>query len=416
MRWILIAASAVPLAACTTVAENVGEPAPAPPVRSALAPNVVLALSWEDPPHRLRRLDARTLRPTGPALELDDAYAASAVSPNGRRVALGSNWRGRIEIVDLRRMRRVRTIDVGGFEAVTRLAWTSADRLLALLDGPLRAVAIDPRSGTHELVRRMPGYAYASEAGPDGLAMLLAPSDRIGDARVAVFDDEGVRSVALPGFAAGSEMARDTTDGEAPVSVAVPAFAVEPGGARAVVVAPDDRIAEIDLRSQAVQVHEPDSSASLLGRVRDWLEPEAEAKLLEGWDRRAVWLASGLVVVAGADYSMDGGQRPAGATVIDPRDWSVRKLDPRASEVQRAGDGFALVRWDDVRTVATVYDGAGQRRYRLGRRTSDLHWMGRYLYAGTRNGARYEVVDTETGETLRRRTLEEPSWLFRPDG
>ena len=225
-----------------------------------------------------------------------------------------------------------------------------------------------------------------------------------------------MRSVALPGFAAGSEMARDATSGEDPVSVAVPAFAVEPGGARAVVVAPDDRIAEIDLRSLAVQVHEPDSSASLLGRVRSWLEPEADAKLLEGWDRRGVWLASGLVVVAGADYSMDGGQRPAGATVIDPRDWSVRKLDPEASEVQRAGDGFALVRWLEVRTVATVYDGAGQRRYRLARRTSDLQWMGRYLYAGTRNGARYEVVDATTGETVGRRTLDEPSWLFRPDG
>ena len=413
MRWILIAASIVPLAACTTVAENLGEPAP--PVRSALAPNVVLALSWEAPPHTLRRLDARTLRPTGPALELDDAYTASAVSPDGRRVALGSNWRGQIEIVDLRRMRRVRTIRLGGFEAVTRLAWTSPGRLLALLDGPLRAVEVDPRSGRHDLVRRMPGSVYAGEAGPNGVAMLLAPADRIGDARVAVFDDEGVRSVALPGFAAGSDMATDAT-GEDPVSIAVPAFAVERGGARAVVVAPDDRIAEIDLRSLAVQVHEPDKSASLLGRVRSWLEPEADAKLLEGWDRRGVWLASGLVVVSGADYSMDGGQRPAGATVIDPRDWSVRKLDPAASEVQRAGDGFALVRWLEVRTVATVYDGAAQRRYRLGRRTSDLQWMGRYLYAGTRNGARYEVVDAKTGETVGRRTLDEPSWLFRPDG
>ena len=416
MRWILIAASTVSLAACTTVEETVRELAPAPPVRSALAPNVVLALSWEAPPHTLRRLDARTLRPTGPALDLDDAYAASAVSPDGRRVALGSNWRGQIEIVDLRRMRRVRTIRLGGFEAVTRLAWTSPGRLLALLDGPLRAVAVDPRTGTRDLVRRMAGNAYASEAGPHGLAMLLAPADRIGNARVAVFDDTGVRSVALPGFAAGSEMARDVTSGEDPVFVAVPAFAVEPGSARAVVVAPNDRIAEVDLRSLAVQVHEPDSSASLLGRVRSWLEPEAEAKLLEGWDRRGVWLASGLVVVTGADYSMDGGQRPAGATVIDPRDWSVRKLDPEASEVQRAGGGFALVRWLEVRTVATVYDGAGQPRYRLGRRTSDLQWMGRYLYAGTRNGARYEVVDTKTGETVGRRTLDEPSWLFRPDG
>jgi hypothetical protein len=155
---------------------------------------------------------------------------------------------------------------------------------------------------------------------------------------------------------------------------------------------------------------------SLLGRVRNWLEPKAEAKLLEGWDRRGVWLASGLVVVSGSDYSIDGGQKPAGATVIDTRDWSAHELDPDASAVERTGDGFALLEWHEVRTVATVYDGAAQQRFRLARRTSDMLFLGRYLYAGSADGRRYEVVDTRTGKTVERRTLDAASWLFRPEG
>jgi hypothetical protein len=246
--------------------------------------------------------------------------------------------------------------------------------------------------------------------------VLLAPAQGIGTVEVAVFDGRDLRTAAIPGFVGGSDSSAGV---EEAVEVAMPAFAVEPGGRRALVISQDNRTAEIDLRTLAVSQHGPGSSGSLFGRVRNWLEPTAEAKFMEGWDRHAVWLPSGLVVVSGTDYSVHGQeleQQPAGATLVDTGDWSVDELDPKATWVEPVEDGFALLEWKDRgnRRVATVYDGAAHRRFRLERASYDLLWIGRYLYVGTRETSRYEVVDSRTGETVARRALDGASWLFRP--
>jgi hypothetical protein len=81
-----------------------------------------------------------------------------------------------------------------------------------------------------------------------------------------------------------------------------------------------------------VRYHDLTEPVSLLGRLRDWLEPAAHAKMVDGPDRNAVWLPSGLVAVSGNTYASEGDTldvTPAGLSLIDPSDWSTRRVsDP----------------------------------------------------------------------------------------
>jgi hypothetical protein len=412
---ILAAVSALLLAACTALGEDARRalppPSAGPPPRQA----VLLTLSGNVPPHTLRRADPRTLQPGTAAIALHDNVAATALSPDGRRVALGSNWRARIEIVDLARMRRVRTIRLGVPGSVVRMAWPSRDRLLVVVEGPLRTGAVNPRTGAVGPLRRVQGTALAHDAAGSAIAFLLAPRVGIGLVRVAVSDGGPVRSAALEGIRGGTGSAEGSAGRETPVRTLVPAFAVEPGGRRAVVVAASGRVAEIDLGSLGVRYHEPGSTASLLGRMRNWLEPTADAKLLQGTVLTAVWLPSGLVIVSGVDYRAEDAA-PAGATVLDTREWSTRRLDPAAMSAQRVGNGFALLRWSATRTTATVYDMAARRRFRVARDTLELVPAGREIYALSRGGFRYERLAPRTGSVLARRRVEPSTWLFAPGG
>ena len=51
-------------------------------------------------------------------------------------------------------------------------------------------------------------------------------------------------------------------------------------------------VAEVDLASGRVGYHEVHEPVSLLGRLRNWLEPAAEAKTAEGAERQAVWVGN----------------------------------------------------------------------------------------------------------------------------
>ena len=149
--------------------------------------------------------------------------------------------------------------------------------------------------------------------------------------------------------------------------------------------------------------------------MRNWLEPTADAKLLQGTVLTAVWLPSGLVIVSGVDYRAEDAA-PAGATVLDTREWSTRRLDPAAMSAQRVGNGFALLRWSATRTTATVYDMAARRRFRVARDTLELVPAGREIYALSRGGVRYERLAPRTGRVLARRTVEPSTWLLAPSG
>jgi hypothetical protein len=109
-----------------------------------------------------------------------------------------------------------------------------------------------------------------------------------------------------------------------------------------------------------------------------WLKPKAEAKAMQGPERRAVWLGDGRLAVTGVDYvaSVDGHgneqevDKPAGLKLIDTSNWSVRTLDHTTSSITYA-DGvlFAFGTSWDSRTSkmtgsgVTAYDSRGDELY-----------------------------------------------------
>jgi hypothetical protein len=344
-------------------------------------------------------------------------YSAVDRSPDGRTLALGADDRGYVQLVDLDGMESLGTIDVGGSGYFERLHWVAPDLLLASVSGlPSRAVALDPAEQRVLLDHELEGTVLSSRPVEGGLALLLAPADRIGSARLAVFDGEGVRTAALPEIRAGWQQEGDGEE-DFRSRQSIPALAVDPSGSRALVVPAGNRVAEVDLESLEVAHHDLSDPVSLLGRLRDWLEPAAHAKVTDGPERNAVWLESGLVAVSGSDYAADGDGMdvtPAGLALIDPADWSVRRVSDEPNWVSLRGDALLAASWQDESNeqAVTVFGADGEQRFTLTRRAADLtQASGGLLYVATGNGARYELVDLETGETVGRAAPTRPAWL-----
>ena len=385
-----------------------GEPA----LRSSTPPSgMVLALRddvdlFHADPRTLAPLDRRSLR-------LPFAVATSARSSDGKAIALASNTTAAIELVDLGRLRELRTIDLAWDGTVTAIAWPRPDVLVAVLDGEPGFVVLDPGTGEAPAVEPLEGTILQTAPAPGGLAVLLGPPDGIGPARLVLVSRDGARTVELSSVEAGHA---GRGEGESfRLRTLVPALAVEPSGARALVVPPAGPVAEVDLETLAVAMHEIRESVSLLDRLRGWLEPEAEAKLIEGPERYAVWLENGLVAVSGFDYRLDGNRvrsDPAGAYVLDPRRWLRRPLDDRANGVAAAGDALLVLHWpgEDDRASVAVYGSEGRVRFELERRGVWMQATAGLLYL-TSNENEYEVVDLATGKTVGRPAFDGPVWL-----
>ena len=155
-----------------------------------------------------------------------------------------------------------------------------------------------------------------------------------------------------------------------------PGLALDPVSGRAFVVQAGAPVAEVDLRRLSVRYHEPSEPISLLGRLRDWLEPKAEAKAMQGPERRAVWIGNGRLAVTGVDHQAlvdSKGQEqevdsPAGLKLIDTRSWGVRTLDRATSSVTFSGGVlFAFgMSWD---SRSSKISGSGLTAYDAGGRT-----------------------------------------------
>lgn len=142
--------------------------------------------------------------------------------------------------------------------------------------------------------------------------------------------------MVLPEIVAGWEP-MDHPEDDYATRERIPGLAVSPDGRRAVVVPAGGRVAEIELDSLRVSYHDLSEPISLLGRLRNWLEPEAQAKVTEGPERYARWLGDRYVAVTGMDYhGLSEGEvdaSPAGLRLIDTRDWSVRTLADEATGI-----------------------------------------------------------------------------------
>jgi hypothetical protein len=411
----MTAAAWLTLAACG----GTDEAATPPPAPAAPPPSDALLATWSDASgSELFWADGRTLEPVNDdSYTIPFFYGAAELSPNGAMVAVGGNETGVVDIVDLERMRSLGEIDLPSATWVERLHWVEPDRILAVLWGNRPQVAaLQPGARKPIDVHELEGTIVKSTPAGTGIALLLAPADGIGAARLAVFDGEEVRYVDLPGVRAGWDESGDQEEYRA--RQLLPALAVDPSGGRAVVVSPGNRAVEVDLASLATTSHDLVQPASLLDRFRNWLEPGAWAKLIDGPELNAVWLPSGLIAVSGVRFATDGtdvNATPAGLSLVDPGDWSVRQVSDAPSWVTFRGGALLGSAWDEQTGAQSVHvfgpDGAP--RFEVERRgQADLsQTAGEHLYISTQDGAKYEIVDLATGETVARAAPERPTYI-----
>lgn len=385
-------------------------------------------------PAGLVRVDPRTLRPLpGRRVPLAGHTFGWSFGPDGSRLALGSDTpRAELRLIDLKRMRVVGDVKLARRGSVLATTWAGRERVLGVVVTPgccgLGETVVAGVQADHRRLlwqRRLGGSLQAGERFRRSLVLVLGPRGRaLGASRLVVVAPDGrVRSVPLTEIRSGSE----TTGGRDPARFLVrqwnPGLAVDPNGARAFVVQAGAPVAEVDLRTLAVRYHEPAEPISLLGRLRDWLEPTAQAKAQEGPRRQALWLGNGLLAVTGTDTHASLGlsgreaqwDAPAGLKLIDTRRWSIRTLDPRTSAATVAAGtllGFGIL-WDSrshklAGSGLTAYALDGSRRYH---RYGDDPISGaqpladRILVgggAGSRIFRRGALLDARTGRVLRR--------------
>jgi hypothetical protein len=419
LRLLLGAATVVALMACGGKDDDIAAPPTTSPAAPSPAP--ILAASYDPDGSRVLWVNGRTLEPfDGRSVAVPFATGVGALSPDGGVLAVGENEGGRVQLVDVESMRALSTFEIGRTSWVERLHWATPDLLLASLGGSTsRVAALDPLTGEVVSEHDLEGVTLYSHPAGKELVLLVAPAAGIGPARLVVFDGSELRSVELGEVQAGWE--QEGSDEDFMARQSVPALAVDPSGARALVVPAGNRVAEVDLRSLEVAYHDLAEPVSLLGRLRNWLEPSAHAKAMDGPDRNAVWLPSGLVAVSGSQYTMDGDSvdvTPAGLAVIDPSDWSIRRLSDQPSRVTfRGGALLASACTEGLdQQVLIVFDVDGTSRFSLIREGADFSQVsGHHLYATTPDGTRFEIIDLETGETVGRAAPRLETWLLYLD-
>jgi hypothetical protein len=258
------ALAALALLACGG-SEDAAPPPATTPAKGPAAPAETLLAVWNDlAGSELFWADGRTLEPVdGRSVSFSYYYSAVDRSPAGDTLALGADDRGYVQLVDLDRMESLGTIDVGGSGYFERLHWAAPERLLASISGlPSRAVALDPDGQRVLSEHELDGTILSSRPLENGLVLLLAPPDRIGPARLAVFDGDGVRSAELREIRAGWEQEGETEE-DFRSRQSIPGLAVDPSGSRALVVPAGNRVAEVDLESLEVAYHDLSEPVSL---------------------------------------------------------------------------------------------------------------------------------------------------------
>jgi hypothetical protein len=418
MRRALLAGSVAVLGIAAGLADQ-GQPAArATAVRATSTPGLTPLLGFLD--SRLVRVDHETLRPIrGKALAVGSGGCAArsggtacwsnpawTVSPNGARLAFARNDTSSLQVADPTRLRVTTRVEFDG-GSIGALAWPVPRRLIAVQEAigeRQRVIAFDLGKKRVVVRRALNGTVTRLARTARGFVLLLAPAERIGEARIAVVDSRGaVRFASVPRILLGTKLLG--TGNEHRVDSRQPGLAVDEEGQRAVVVA-DDLVAEVNLRTLEVAYRELQRPRSLLSRLWSWLEPAAAAKQVNGYHRRAEWLGDDLVAVSGSDS--DGGrQQPAGLELLDTRAWTTRMVDSRALDFEIADDALVATgwRWDSsgrnaIGTGLAAYRLDGTERFRLF--DGDHAWLaevydGRAYVTLAAAQDRLRIVDLEQG-------------------
>jgi hypothetical protein len=296
---------------------------------------------------------------------------------------------------------------------INYLSW-ELGYLFAVVDGKDRAVVtIDPVR--RRVVARHPidGTILHAERSAQGqVVLLLAPWEGIGTLRLAVIGGKGMTTTRIPSFVGGWES--EQKDDEVRTRQRIPALVIDEVGRRALVVF-GGAVAEVSLSDLSVQQHALSQPVSLLGRLRNWIEPTAQAKLVDGPWRNGAWIGDGVFAISGEDYSSEGGRdhhaEPAGVSIVDTRDWSVRKIDDDTVEVVRTEHAIVGHGGYEFGGV-TGYDLGGDKVFELLPRTSVwLQVVGGYVYAVHESSKRFTIIDPALGRVVGTAKTEEPLTL-----
>ena len=262
--------------------------------------------------------------------------------------------------------------------------------------------------------------------------LLLGSPDVIGPTQLAVVDASGaVRAVELTSIPGGSEPIQTSSDAHA-WRQRKPGLAVDAAASTAYVVADTGVVAAVELGGLAVVYRQPSEPRSLLTRIRNWWEPEAYAKIIDGSIREARWLGGGKIAVSGTDNTLvtEGGAEPrvdtepAGLTVIDVETWTARPLDRHATSVQVAGGllfatGFRPDWIEKSRGIGmSVYEPDGDRVLQFfdGRVVNVAEVFDGRAYVRLDGSQRLTVVELASGRVVGSRAtlprlVRDPSWL-----
>jgi hypothetical protein len=391
----------------------------------AKVPKTVLGILWGQEggaKAHVSLLDPLSLDPIGDRVPLRlGGGSATALSPNGRLLAVGTAEPG-IQLIDLSRMRAKAFLRLGGTGWVTHLFWLHG-LVYTVVEGDRRAslVLVDP-VGWQILRRdRLDGMVLGAEVGSDAgtgqIVLLTAPHRTVGPVRLAVAGGKGkgATSVVVARIFGGSEV-ENGENGYLARQV-VPGLAIDRAGSRAFIVPAGGTVAEVSLNNLAIGYHSLSEPSSFLGRLHNWLEPAAEAKFIEGPQRKAAWLGNGLVAVTGADYSTRPGSdgepevhvEPAGLSLIDTGSWSTRELDDEASDFvvfHSSLLAFGDTSWGDpaqrgIGARGYDFEGRGIFRALEGRKIASVERSGDLAYVFITDKRRV-VVDAGTGRILAR--------------
>jgi hypothetical protein len=351
----------------------------------------------------LVRVERESFRPVSKRLALGGHAYAWSLSPDGRRLVVGVDGAFGVRIIDLRRMKRIRTIQTWSREIRT-LAWVTPRRILGW--EPAGLFLLDPTTRKPLPSPQSTGDVLWSQRSGNRIVLLAAPAQEVGAAQLAVVGADGaVRTIQLDRIKAGTRNEGDAMAGES----RMPALVLGTAGRAFVVGAAGEPIAEVDLERLELTYHESRQERSLLTRFRNWLEPAAQAKMpLAGSFRNGLWLGDGRIAVWGQDTVRVGPDRaettPYGLHVIDTNDWTNRTIDAKAwHAAYAAGTLLASYRMDGL----TGFDPSGTRRYHL----FDGQALGVVATFGTRAFVAFDhkplhVLDATTGRVLgTRRTM-----------
>jgi hypothetical protein len=365
---------------------------------TAAQPARVLAVEWEAGGGKLRWVSPTTLRPVGPAvLNVGGAPAnLVATSPDGAVAAIGGGDKGRLRFVRLAGLQQQGRVMWLGGGSVLDGVWASPRRLVVLLGGTrLQAITVDP--ATRRVLRRdeLEGTAMGSVRAGPRIVTLLAPLDRIGPTQLAIVGaDRPVRTVAIPGIAAGVAPAASADD---VTRYASPGLAAD--GTQAVVLGRESLVA-VDLETLAVR--EQRLQTRTIARA---------LKMIEGWGRRAIWLQGGTIAFTG--WIADAQKRAAfGVWLADVDTGATRVLDASAGGLTRAGSTLLVHGSGPLRGFGL--DGSLRFELLTGSDTGYVQVAGGYAYVGSGNSTQFSVVDVEEGRIVGRVRRAKPTTVLAP--